>query len=261
MTTNYTSIKSILYDLSLTIDDRYWNEIKFTEWLVHGLRQMNVAPALVEKSIQLEVIQHKAELPSDLKYLTQVVEFVGGYVSQTVEELDLPDTSTWTSTSASYIPWRPMRLTSNPFHSNICTDSTMYYCTDCANEFSVSPSMVLTTTLDEGIIMVAYLAYATSDSGDVLIPDNESLKEALLHYALFRYWMSKMQMKEAGADKLMKFHMDMWHMHSRRASGILNKPDINQLENIMSNHNRLVPRTNKFQQMFTTLGNRENVNF
>lgn len=31
MTTNFISIKSVLYDLSLTLDDRYYNENKMTE--------------------------------------------------------------------------------------------------------------------------------------------------------------------------------------------------------------------------------------
>jgi len=80
-----------------------------------------------------------------------------------------------------------MRLTSNPYHQSICLNNGLMYCTDCDHEFSVSPSLVLTSTLLSGVLKVAYLAYPTDDEGYQLIPDDESLKEALLHYVLYRY--------------------------------------------------------------------------
>lgn len=154
-----------------------------------------------------------------------------------------------------------MRLTSNPYHNSLCLDKSLMYCTDCDHEFSVSPGLVLTTTLSAGVIMVAYLSHPTDEYGDTLIPDDENLKEALFHYVLYRYWLSKYQMKEDGARERIKFHLEMWNTLAIKTTGNMNLPDINQLENIKAQLNRLVPRENRFQQMFLTLGNRENVNF
>jgi hypothetical protein len=154
-----------------------------------------------------------------------------------------------------------MRLASNPYHSSICLDTTISYCTDCVHEFSVSPSLVVTTTLEEGTILVAYLSYATDDEGCILIPDDENLKEALQYYAFYMYWLEKDMMKEDGAAQRMQYWLSMWQTAMIKAKGNLTLPDVNELENIKSNLNRLVPRENKFQQGFLTLGNRENVNF
>lgn len=263
MTTKYTSIRSVLYDLSLTIDERYWNSVKMLEWLTHGLRQINTGMTLEAKVVQLPVLLHKAELPSDLKYLTQVTYYIGEGLCCEVESanLNLPDGSDATIYSAPSVTWKPMRLSSNPFHNSICLDNSLYYCTDCAHEFSVSPSLILTTTLLAGQIMVSYLGYALDENGDTLIPDDENLKEALFHYALYRYWLSKYQMKEEGSESRMRFHLSMWGTLSTKAAGHLNAPDVNELENLKNQYNRLVPRENRFQQMFMTLGNRESLNF
>jgi hypothetical protein len=246
MNNKYISIKSILYDLSLTIDERYWNEIRMTEWLVRGFKQMHLAASLEPQVCQLTVLNHKTDLPGNFRYLTQVAEFIGGCDEDCFENQEMK--------------WKPMRLTSNPYHNSICLDNSLTYCTDCNNEFSISPSLVLTTTLQAGQIMVAYLGYPTDDEGLILIPDDESVKEALIHYVLYRYWLSKYQMKEEGADQRVKFHLDMWSALSKKAHNV-DLPDINQLENMMSNFNHLVPRTNKFAQLFLTLGNRENIQF
>jgi hypothetical protein len=53
----------------------------------------------------------------------------------------------------------------------------------------------------------------------------------------------------------------MWNTLSKKAAGELNLPDVNELENIKNQMTRLVPRTNRFQQLFLPLSNRENVNF
>ena len=95
MTTNYISVNSILYDLSLTIDDRYWNQNKMTEWAHKALRLIRSDVMLESKLIYLEVSNHKATLPSDLKYLTQIAYTPNSYTccTGTHGELDLPPTS------------------------------------------------------------------------------------------------------------------------------------------------------------------------
>jgi len=185
--TNYVSIKSVLYDLSITIDDRYWNETKAIEWATKALRTISPVSSLVPQVCLIDVEEHKATLPSDLKYLTQIAYLEDAPSIDTLYNLDLPSTSSWEAYSIPSLIWRPLRLTTNPFHASLALDKTIYSCTDCAYEFSISPNMCLTTNLLKGKILVAYLTYPTNSSGDALIPDNESLKEAILHYVLYRY--------------------------------------------------------------------------
>jgi len=241
MTTNFISLKSVLYNISLIIDDRYWNESKMLEWVARALRQMNLSLLYQDCVVKLSLADHKVQLPSNLKSLNMIaystnVDFDGTHV------------------------WLPMRLSSNVFNKYVACDESLAYCTDCAHEFSVDHNLIVTTTLKEGTVLVSYKGYPLDDNNEILIPDNEVLKEALTHYALYYYWMSKYTMKEEGADQRMKFHLDMWNTLSKKALN-LNLPGINELENLKSIVTRLAPRTNRFQQFFTTLGNRENGNY
>lgn len=80
-----------------------------------------------------------------------------------------------------------MRLSSQPYHSSVCLDTSITKCTSCEYEYSVSPSGIITTNFLEGTIMIAYLAWAKNEDNEILIPDDETLKEALRQYVLFRY--------------------------------------------------------------------------
>lgn len=266
MTSNYVSIKSVLYDLSLTIDDRYWNEAKMLEWVHRALRMIQTNQTLETKVVYLEVCEHKAILPDDLKFLTQVA-YIDDTINATfvgdVAALALPESSELSDKLNQFnvIPWKAMRLTSNPYHQSICQDKRITMCTDCSHEFSVSKDLVITTTLANGILMVSYLAWTKDEDGYALIPDNEYLKEALFHFILYRYWLSKSMMMEEGSAQQVQFHLKMWNQLKAQAAGELNRPDVNELENIKSQMNHLVPRSSRFQQLFLTLGNRESIRY
>lgn len=263
MNTNYISIKSVLYDLSLTIDDRYWNETKMTEWLAHGYRQLGIEDALVDKVHATELVNHKATLPSDFKYLTQVAyKLTDPECCDNVKNAqDLPENSELNLfTNLHSKDWQAMRLNSSPFANAVCYNKQMMNCTSCVHEFTISPSLIITATLKHAPILIAYKAYAVDEEGNMLIPDDETLKEGLLHYALYRYWMMKAQMKEQGSGDMMQFHLKMWN-HFALKSTKLNLPDINQLENLKAQHNKLFPKDHRFQELFSTLSNMTNVNY
>lgn len=262
MNNKYIPINSILYDLALTIDDRYWNEAKMLQWLIHGVRQINIEALFVDNVSVLEVVAHKAQLSQDFMYLTQIAYSVEDVVGNCSSDIGLDGPENFISgiidaDCAASVNWKAMRLTTNPYHKSICMDSTIMNCAACEHSFSISPSGVITTTLPSGTILVAYKGYPIDSDNHILIPDDETLKEALLHYVLYRYWMSKYQMKEDGADSRLKFHLSMWATLSKKSMN-LNLPDVNQLENLKAIHNRLLPRTNRFQQLFLTLNQREN---
>lgn len=264
MMTNYVSIKSVLYQLALTVDERYWNEAAALEWATHAYRQIPIEISYETKIALLEVYNHKTELPADFKYLNQVA-----YTNENVCVTCTDATDLWLGgasladkieKASVKFNWKPMRLTTNTFAKSSCTNKNLFTCASCAHEFSIAPNLILTTTLKTGSILISYLAYPVDEEGDSLIPDNEDLKEAILHYVLYKYWMSKYQMKEEGAESRMDFHYKMWGQHSKKALN-LNLPDLSTMENIKNMHNRLVPRSNQFENLFMTLGGRENVDF
>jgi len=100
-------------------------------------------------------------------------------------------------------------LSTNPYNLSIATSSVLVRCDQCQHEYTISPSGVITTTLLEGIMLLSYLAYPKDEEGYALIPDDENVKEAIFHYVLYRYWLQKDMMKEEGAEKRMRFHLQM----------------------------------------------------
>lgn len=67
-------------------------------------------------------------------------------------------------------------------------------------------------------------------------------------------------MMEQGAERRMKDYLQRWQILKLKAMNV-NLPDVNRLENLKNIWNRLVPRENRFDQLFLTLGNKENVDF
>jgi len=80
---NYVTIKSVLAQIALILDDRYWNETVLLEHATRAIRAMNLEDKLEQKVAVLDVSTHKANLPLDFKYLTQMA-----YSNQTEKCID-----------------------------------------------------------------------------------------------------------------------------------------------------------------------------
>lgn len=285
----YTSIKAILYDLSDLIPSRYWNEDSLLEWANKGLRRIGTA-AKYQTALQLiPIIEHKAILPSDVKYLIQIAYKTDATASdvEAVQHIMNLDDVKWSpaithmedpmglatkaaeaSTLFSRTAWRPLRLSSNVFSKSIHCNPTMFLnlktdlnCSTCSHEYSVDIDMTITTSLKDGMLMVSYLRFPVDEEGDTLIPDNEELKDAIMHYCLWRYWMKKTLIGEAGAQQERDYHKTQFGLMKAKAQAILDSPDIAQLENIKANIDRLLPRDNQYSSFFSKLNNREKLTY
>lgn len=240
---NYTSIKSVLAQIALTIDDRYWNEITMLEHATRAFRQLNLESKWETKVVEDTIEEHKTTLPKDLKYLLQIAYKHNTNISEDKKPI-----------------YQPMRLSASPFSSSVCIYGCSADCTKCPHQYSISPSGVVTTTLRSGDILISYLAYPTDEEGFALIPDDESLKEAIFHYVLYRYWLQKDMMKEEGAEKRMGFHLQMWNTLSKKALS-LNLPSLGRMENLKNIQNRLVRTEDHFKSMFTNLASPQSTSF
>ena len=288
-TVPYISIKSVLYDLSRLIPESQWNETDFLEWATKGLRRTKIYNKLQSKVCYIALESHKATLPSDLRYLTQILYKAFTEVDQTdIDEirrsLDLNDVE-WTpaiihmdnpsglatdiATAASNrFIWRPLKPATNTFFQAIaCTPSlfpqledtltTRYM--DCDHEFIVDAEGVITCSLTDAVLAVSYLRYPKDEDLNVLIPDHETLKEALVNYCLWMYYTKKDILGEPNLDKKIIYYKQMFgHMASKAASE-LNSPDLAQMETIKDILQRLVPRANQAEGLFSKLNNKEDL--
>ena len=200
----YTSIKSVLYDLSEVIPKRYWDETKFHEWAVKASMRINSHRMLEEAVDLFSVENHTGSLPVDLKYIIQCAVKVNATQSEidelqsimnlqddgwniSYDHMDNPTGLPMKSLDAFFghiqKTWLPMRLSSTPFFKSILCDPSLYPTksekalsrwidTPCENEYTVNPDMTITTNFKEGIVMVSYLRVPRSEDGDFLIPDD-----------------------------------------------------------------------------------------
>lgn len=288
-TVPYISIKSVLYDLSRLIPESQWNETDFLEWATKGLRRTKVNNKLQPKVCYIDLESHKAQLPSDLRYLTQIVykayaEANQADIDDIRRSLDLNDVE-WTpaiihmndpsglatdiaTVAANRFAWRPLKATTNTFFQAIACTPTLFpyledtfttHCTDCTHEYIVDANGVITCTLSDGVLAVSYLRYPKDEDSNVLIPDHETLKEALVNYCLWMYYTKKDILGEINLDKKIMYYKQMFGHMASKAAAELNSPDLAQMETIKDILQRLVPRANQAEGLFAKLNNKEDL--
>ena len=297
----YISIKAVLHDLSTMIDPLYWNEDHMHEWAIRGYRKMKMRPALQEDVVILEILEHKALLPSNLRYINQIVyrdDLTSSQLDFIRRELNLeagnlvttpPNASLIHMSNPDGIPikvlntalgtinsWKPMRASTNtymktalfsdisfqlPQVDNQFTTTFNSLSTARLQEYTVDPGNCLTSTLPQGLIMVSFLRYAVDDCGDTLIPDSEDLKDALFHFCMYRYWMSKAIIKEESAERLRDYHLQMYAVLKTKVVGDMNMPTLDEMENLKRLQKRIIPSSNDYSTFFTGLNNIENTTF
>jgi hypothetical protein len=270
MNYKYIPIDAVLYNLSLDIAPPFYNEHKFKEWAIRGYRKLNLKEKFAEKVSLIQIVEHKAQLPEDVKYINQIA-YKDNF---TVEDQSILNVLGLGDVEQTYInpqnwiqrlkkvgPWKPMKRSTNSFiytvnlQNNIFPDLENIEC--CDHEYTIDQGLCLTSTLRNGFIWISYLAYATDDKCRVLIPDDEDLKDAIGHYCMYRFWNAKV----IGGDRL-SIHERDWNLKQyevllAKASAKLNMPDSDGFENIMNITTRFLPRKNHARGFYSKLNQTE----
>lgn len=275
----YTSILSVVADIHSMVDSNDWDEDKMIEWALKGLRKLNL-PAKYEDTVKfIEVIDHSAALPADIKYINQMFfkeDFTtySDAVDKIREIISLTDNDTSTehvATPDSFATkllehtsfksgYKPLHRASGSFGTDLCAYDKVPR-KNCTHRYTIYGKQAIQTTFKNGCIALSYKRYVKDCDGYDLVPDNEDLKDALFHFCMYRWWMSRMTYKEQGAGQQMNYHKTEYMYLGAKAVGNINSPDIDTLENIKNNRNRLVPREYFYDNGFSQLSGREDINF
>jgi hypothetical protein len=267
MNYKYTSIKSVLFNLSKFIPESQFNEADLIEWAISGMRKIKSEAKLDLANSVIQFTNHTADLPEDLVYLYQIKYLPKeDYTTITRDNigLELADTRLDSfikrvSENNNLSTAKIMRQSSSSFIPCISTNDTNIYPTCHVHEFTSFSNNTIRTTLKEGTLVISYARYTVDDSGDTLIPDNETVKQAILFYCLYNYFLKRSIMGEAGADKQAMYFEAKHETLAAKAAGELNTPDLNTMENLKNYNQRLVPRSNMFMRGFSSLSKPENI--
>lgn len=162
-TTNYVSIKTILYDISRYpfVENIQAEDIAL---YLTNLLSLVGSPFLFErKYININIENNKGLLPCDL------VSIEG--TRYKVNDVD------------AYIA---LRYASDIFHSQYHESTSPDLCTDSDATYSINNGVIY-TSFKEGILEMAYKGIIVDDEGLPMIPDNPSFKQALKYYILWQY--------------------------------------------------------------------------
>jgi hypothetical protein len=272
----YVSIKSILYDLSTTIEPSEWNESTVIEWALKASRKIGVIDMLTPKHELCEVIGHTFKKPDDLKTLTQVWVYtlsvsnpyfnssieLARLRQQVVDRLQVPKPDIWLdgilnarggSISQTSKTWRVLyKNTGTPMMPCLQEKSCMMEYREEGNAIKVTPKTA--------IVLLSYLAYA-QDNGEYMIPDNENFKEALTNYILYRLYDAKVKVEPNQFNQAERnMHLQRYNTLAARAKGELNSPDVGTLENLKNIRTRMMPKGNLFESGFQSLNQPERGN-
>jgi hypothetical protein len=262
----YTTLDSVLFYVSTLIPEEHFNPLIMKEWALKALRKMKFRSQLETTVAILPVLNHKAKLPSDAKFLNQILWWGGSTTDVTTEDLQTLLGLNTTYNENSSIPssilalaqsesqWKPMLANTNDFLLSI-TDLDVDTDGYCEHSYTIDPSLCITTTLDEGTIMVSYVRYAANSAGEIILPDNEDVKDAIMHFCLYNYWMSRATALEQGAERREDRHLLLFQTLAQKATGDENMPSADQWENI-KRKNTLLPNSRAYLDSFQQL-NRE----
>jgi hypothetical protein len=274
----YVSINSVLHDIHSMVDSTDWDEDKMKEWAVKGLRKFNLPAKYEDCVVFLEVKDHVAQLPSDIKYINQLFYQVEHYttleelVEYINESLGITDTKPFYShmaypnnvalqilDAAWFLKnFRVLRKSSHEFGVSPCVQQELPSYA-CPHTYTLFDKCSIQTSFRNGCVALSYKRYVKDCDGNDMVPDNENLKDALYHFCMYRWWLSRDTYKEEGAQQRAMFHYRQYEVLGKRAVADLNSPSLDLLENIKNYRDRLIPRENMFEKGFGPLSNQENL--
>jgi len=264
MVHSWTSYKTVLSKLADVLPANNWNELEMLDRISEAMESVGVYPMLESDAVFLEVENYKAKLPRGLVAIEQVA-----YKPTALDEADITEIQKYVGhnndfyyngfLASQYFTkcYFPLRLANSTFASQFHIDDSVNLNVNAEHTYSITPSGYIRTSFESAWIVLAYLKYPQDECGDFLIPDNPDLIMGMVYYCLAMYWLKQSNMDVQGAQgKFIEF-MRLWELKRKSASGELNMPSIDQLEDIRQMKNRMFPRERRYYSFFGNLATTE----
>lgn len=203
------------------------NESDVIEWIAEAMSRIGAYSQYLDKSIVLEVTNHRVILPCDFVFPIDIAH------------------------DGKPMAWQGKAMINNYLCEDCnqipkcCTEDTFYIQNNYIN-----------TSFEEGELCMVYQAVMTDPDGYPMVPDNTYFDEALSTYCTFRLDRIEYRKGKIPKDIYMESQRD-WLFYVNSARGAANMPDINKLERLKNVWLRLIPLTNDYNNFFSNNGNKE----
>lgn len=243
-------ISKVYSGLNIKDESQYINII---EWLGEAISKIKTDAQLESVCTTLCIDNHRAELPCDFMYLSEV-DYKGFQLTKASANhlVKTNHDNIGIYNQYDYVDKRLDGL------KNIA------YCKGQKYEFIGGDSFTIDkgwfkTSFFKGDVKITYKRLPVDDEGFPLVPEEESYREALFWYCAWKYFF--IRKIEANGNEFNKFNNlsleaeQKWHWYCGQAGAESLMPDLYMLENIKRNFLTLVPKADSFQTFFSNLNN------
>lgn len=198
------------------------------EYTLEFIKLVGAPLAFIDEVKRLELKEYKALLPNNMVNI-KGVRYLG--------------------TDLNAVDSIAMRYATDIFHKAPLNENY--------SEFTyVVQSCVMTTSMKEGYVDIAYQAIAVDEDEFPLVPDNESFKMGLEYYILDRVTEPLWMMGKI-PDKVFSYIQQQRYFYTGQASSALILQGTDQLESVMNGINRLITNTTAHETFFKNYGEKE----
>lgn len=281
MNHKFISLKSVLADLSAMVPQDSFNEILFYEWSAQGLNKIRPNIGYRMCNAIIPIVEHNAVLPNNFQNLISAAVLPATsdtevtYYDSIIREMTslnepnniyvINDEDIIQKIRANFTDTRKLQImhkATSSFLPSYTQNTEIAKPNLESPQYHIVEGTCIITNVLTGFILISYLAIPTAKDGDLLIPDNQDLKEAIYHYCMYRWYSSKISTAEYSALNHLKqereFHLSMFQTLSLKSKN-LELPDVGTMENLVNIRNRMVSVTTGFENGFGTINTPEKI--
>jgi len=218
------------------------------EWIGEALDFIGYHGIFDHVSKELEVVDHKAEIPCDLYQLIQV-EYKGGAIVYGTDTTGYnADTRTTSAYPANTGVYTSAVAETVPTDSNSSPTFQVKFTKDrrSSSDYYLINNGYIVTSFEDGTIKLHYTAYPTDSDGFPMVPDNIYVKQALEWYIIRQMMM--------GGYVHPVFNWEVadakWGHYCVAAGNDLMFPNIDKMETMKNMFIRMIPMSNRHSDFF-----------
>jgi len=214
------------------------DEIDLLEWSDELIGLLKVPKSLSSQVYVGEVVDKKATLPPCIE------NFIGvaGYPNGSIEDC--------ADTPIDRMSFKPMRYASDIFH-RYC--SKMPNCNGCELTYTVNDDCMF-PSFENGLFLLAYESLPVDENGYPMIPDEQSVINALAYHILTRIAAQKWARQEIPEGIYRDLERNsLWY----KAKAQTRVPTYDEMETLKNIHIRMIPKVNMHSDGFNAIGSQE----
>ena len=195
------------------------------DYAIDFMRIVGIPTSFLNKIVKIHIEDYRGEMPCDFYEVNQVRPLFNNQ------------------------PQGAFRHTTDTFHlSNI---------KPCKTDFTYTiQNSCIFTSIKNGDIEMAYKAIPVDDEGYPLIPDNAAFIRALESYIKKQYFTILFDKGELHQSILQNVKQE-YAFNVAQASAALIMPNQDEMQDIVDQNSRLIPRTNERRRYYETMSTKE----